>query len=453
METTHGQYHPTRFEDVAVTVDFHCNSACVFCIVQEGMNRYKGLPFERFQALIEENRRSAKYQRVIFTGGEVTLEKSLPSYVRAARDSGSFRYLRLQTNGRRLADPAYAKALVADGLNEFFVSIHGHDASSHDAITQRPGSFDELVQGLDHLRALDVRIITNTVMVRSNVGSLSPIVELAALRGVSRMEFWNYLPMEDQADERGLIAPMSELVPALRAALDRCGELGLEAVVKYVPHCLLGPHADLLDNSQPDVVIVEDFWRTFPKFNCLYEAVCEHSERCLGLHHAYVNRFGWELGRLEPEGRTRPWSEREEPERGRPERYGSADDARASPATGAHPGFRALVEGAEGTTGAVLEKLELTRNDARYLYRLEQSSVEIVVAGRDETTPALARTRSFNVFYTRATGFDDIEKKRALADLLKDFVAKLGERDRGELTLDSRKGLLQLRKPLRRSSS
>src|SRR5688572_11568506 len=123
METTHGQFHPTRFEDVAVTVDFHCNSACVFCIVQEGMNRYKGLPFERFQALIEENRRSAKYERVIFTGGEVTLEKSLPSYVRAARDSGSFRYLRLQTNGRRLADPAYAKELVADGLNEFFVSI------------------------------------------------------------------------------------------------------------------------------------------------------------------------------------------------------------------------------------------------------------------------------------------------------------------------------------------
>ena len=24
------RFHPTRFEDVAVTIDFHCNSACQF---------------------------------------------------------------------------------------------------------------------------------------------------------------------------------------------------------------------------------------------------------------------------------------------------------------------------------------------------------------------------------------------------------------------------------------
>ena len=41
------QVHPTRFRDLAVTVDFHCNSACTFCIVQEGMNNYRGVSFER----------------------------------------------------------------------------------------------------------------------------------------------------------------------------------------------------------------------------------------------------------------------------------------------------------------------------------------------------------------------------------------------------------------------
>ena len=88
------QVHPTRFRDLAVTVDFHCNSACTFCIVQEGMNNYRGVPLERFAAIVQENLYSRKYDRVLFTGGEVTLEKSLFDFVRLARDSDAFHHVR-----------------------------------------------------------------------------------------------------------------------------------------------------------------------------------------------------------------------------------------------------------------------------------------------------------------------------------------------------------------------
>ena len=67
------QVHPTRFRDLAVTVDFHCNSACTFCVVQEGMNNYRGVPFERFEKIANENLQSRKYDRVLFTGGDERL--------------------------------------------------------------------------------------------------------------------------------------------------------------------------------------------------------------------------------------------------------------------------------------------------------------------------------------------------------------------------------------------
>src|SRR5438045_338603 len=102
MQTTAGAFHPTRFSDIAVTVEFHCHSACRFCIVQEGMNRFTGVPFERFQAMVDENLRSRKYDRVIFTGGEVTIEKGLFRFIDYARESKSFAALRVQTNGRKL---------------------------------------------------------------------------------------------------------------------------------------------------------------------------------------------------------------------------------------------------------------------------------------------------------------------------------------------------------------
>src|SRR5688572_30486621 len=140
MKSVHGQFHPTGFRDVAVTIDFHCNSACRFCIVQEGMNRYEGVPFERFKTLVDDNRVSNKYDRIYFTGGEVTLYKRLFEHIDYARNSGSFRHIRIQTNGRRLSDADFAARLRESGVDELFISIHGESAEVHDDITQRPGS-------------------------------------------------------------------------------------------------------------------------------------------------------------------------------------------------------------------------------------------------------------------------------------------------------------------------
>jgi uncharacterized Fe-S cluster-containing radical SAM superfamily protein len=208
------QVHPTRFRDLAVTVDFHCNSACTFCIVQEGMNNYRGVPLERFVAITEENLRSQKYDRVIFTGGEVTLEKSLFQFVEHARASGAYQHLRLQTNGRKLADPEFTRTLVDAGIDEFFVSLHGDTPALHDRITQRPGSFDELIAGLANLATQPVRRITPSCtheMHDLEASSRSPSARVSEMSS-------NHSPMEDHADERDQIAPLPTAMPVLRAA-------------------------------------------------------------------------------------------------------------------------------------------------------------------------------------------------------------------------------------------
>lgn len=432
------QVHPTRFRDLAVTVDFHCNSACTFCVVQEGMNNYRGVPFERFVEITDENLRSHKYDRVIFTGGEVTLEKSLFRFVEHARRSGAFRHVRLQTNARKLADPAFTRALVDAGLDEFFVSIHGDTAALHDTITQRPGSFDELVRGLDHLAQHPVRRITNTVIHRTNIDAFERIVAVAHARGVSEMEFWNYLPMEDHADERNLIANLPAVMPGLRRALDACATRGIHAITKYVPRCMLGDHGATLDNSQPDTIIVETFWNEFPRFACLYEALCEHSEECLGLAHDYIRKFGWEETRLTPVPRTRPWTPRARGVEGRPDET----PEEASRRLRAHPAWEALLEDLPADAGRMV-RVQLNRNQARYQLALANgtATLELVLAARDESAPALARTPSFNIFYTQLNGaYEPADVER----LLSEACRRIAARDDGSLSLDQRKGLVQL---------
>jgi len=432
------QVHPTRFRDLAVTVDFHCNSACTFCIVQEGMNNYRGVPFERFVAITADNLRSQKYDRVIFTGGEVTLEKSLLQFVTHARTSGAFRHVRLQTNGRKLADPAFTEELVDAGIDEFFVSLHGDTAALHDRITQRPGSFDELVRGLENLARHPVRRITNTVVHRANIGAFEGIVDVAHARGVSEMEFWNYLPMEDHADERDLIAPLAAAMPSLRRALERCAARGIRSVTKYVPRCMLGVHGATLDNSQPDTIIVESFWNEFPRFACLYEALCEHSDECLGLSHDYVRKFGWEERTLVPIPRTRPWTPRAHDVEGRPD---ETPDESGGGSRG-HRAWEALLDGLPADVGRLVH-VRLNRNQARYTLALARggATVELVLVARQDAVRALARTASFNAFYTQMTGtYERADMER----LLRDACERIAANDDGSLSLDSRKGLVQL---------
>ena len=431
------QVHPTRFRDLAVTVDFHCNSACTFCIVQEGMNNYRGVPLEKFKSIVSDNAASQKYDRVLFTGGEVTLEDALFDFIEAAKRSDSFRHIRLQTNGRRLADANYTAKLVEAGVDEFFVSLHGDSADLHDAITQRPGSFDELIAGFENLSNHPVRRITNTVIHRTNTAAFEGIVEIAHRHGVSEMELWNYLPMEDHGDERNLIAPIDVVMPSLCRALDRCREFGIRAVTKYVPQCLLGDHAHTLDNSQPDTIIVESFWDEFPRFACLYEAECDRSDECLGLAHDYINKFGWEESSLQPTPRTRPWTPRERPVEGRRDESASEAANHAG-----HPAWQALLDDLPEKTGRVL-RVQLNRNQARFSLALPggEASVELVLQARDDDSPALARSRSFNIFYTKIEGSYE---KIAMQTLVQEACRLIVAKDDGTLSLDSRKGLVQL---------
>ncbi len=437
MESYKGRFDPTRFEDLTVTVDFHCHSACRFCIVQEGMNYFKGVPWDLYKAAVDDNVETRRYRRVTFTGGEVTMEDKLFDYVAYARQSGSFEHIRLQTNGRLLADPKFTDKLVEAGIDEYFVSLHGHDAATQDYISQRPGSFDEAIKGMENLVARGVCLMTNTVLTTINQPHLADIVETVKRFSPTRMEWWNYLPMEDYSDERELLAPMEKLGPSLREALARARGLGIETAVKYVPRCLLGEDAASQDNTQPDVVIVEEFYDIYPKFACAYEAKCEYAESCLGLHHPYITKYGWEEDLLHPYPRSTEW---DEPEYGpwvasdRPGEGGAAATDQ--------PQWTALVEGVAERHGGRLREVIVQRRACVYRFELGANSVDVLLSARTNNH-ALAHSASFDLHYRNLQGdLGEAGVRDALAALVKDAVSTVIERDPGGMRLDERKGLV-----------
>ena len=191
-----------------------------------------------------------------------------------------------------------------------------------------------------------------------------------------------------------------------------------------------------------DVIIVEGFYDVYPRFNCLWEAKCEHSDTCLGLTHPYIAKFGWEKDLLKPIPRTTPWKEPDD---------GVAipsDAPTGTPPQGPrnHPAWSALIGDSLADIDVRLVELQLDRR--RCTYRLETSAgsrVELQLTKHSDERPSLAQSKSFNLSYRAlevAEGADKASERDLLAGAVRAAIAAIRENDEGEMMLDERKGLV-----------
>ena len=296
-----GRFDYSRY--VSMTMEFRCNLKCQHCMIEGTMDTLVPQTETQFREILEHNQRHRQWDGLILTGSEITLHRDLPAWARRARQSG-FEHVRIQTHGMRLANRDYLEELIDAGVDEFFVSIAGGDAATHDAITCVPGSFDKSVRGLELIEEYEnVTSITNTVVTELSYRQLPLLVErLAPLKKLAQMEFWCYWPMVEQGDKRQLLAAHPEVLPYLREAIHAARALERGVEVKNFPECMLGEDHDALDNDQPKLYIDPAFWDQFLRngfHHCVYREQCA-STKCLGLNSAYVEKFGEHADLLKP---------------------------------------------------------------------------------------------------------------------------------------------------------
>ena len=294
--------------ELLLTFAFHCNFACRFCYVEDGLGgRFRGVTLDEARRLLADPALTAGVTRIVLSGGEVTLDKDLPRFAELARSVPSVEHVRIQTNASRLGDPALLARLLAAGIDEFFVSLHGADAATCEAITAVPGSFAAITAGLDALAAAGATVVTNTVVCAANVAQLADIVALAHRAGARGAELWGYVPRVDVADARDQLVRVTDAAPHLRRAIAAGLDRGLAITVKYFPRCLLGDLGHVHSDAQPRLVIDDAFWKDYPSYGCVFEGVCadaQEDDGCSGLADSYVRRFGWEERALTPRATT-----------------------------------------------------------------------------------------------------------------------------------------------------
>ncbi len=154
-------------EKVIINLTYACDNACTFCAVG-GREKVHGEP-GRYARLLRDYRQRGAYL-LDLDGGEPTLYPHLFHVVRLA-DALGYKKIALTTNGRRLADRAFASRLLLSGITDLMVSLHGPDSAVHESHTRRPGSFAQTVAGVKHaarLKPRGVSLAVNAVVTRAN---------------------------------------------------------------------------------------------------------------------------------------------------------------------------------------------------------------------------------------------------------------------------------------------
>jgi organic radical activating enzyme len=214
-----------------------CDSNCIFCFT-EPIRSERGLAFVEVVEALDIGR-EVKIDKVVFSGGEPTLDKRLPIFIKLARERG-YSEIGVQTNGHRLSRQEYLTALSNSGLSNALASLHSASTEIHDKIARIPRSYKRAVQAIENIHRANVGCTVNFVVCTLNGPLATEIIELVARQKWNVTVRFSFLIIEGAAHDylQRDIPTLPIFMKWIAGALIRADELGVSTEVHNVPPCI-----------------------------------------------------------------------------------------------------------------------------------------------------------------------------------------------------------------------
>lgn len=158
-----------------IRTGLRCNQDCTFCWQSR---EWTDFPPAQILTWIDDFR-AAGFVDLVISGGEPTLDRSLPDYIRHAKSIG-FEQVGIESNAIQMAKPGFAERLREAGLDCALVSLHSPDAAVSDAETRAPGTHVRTVAGIRRLLDVGSQVILNVLMTPRTLPTLKDWPAFAA---------------------------------------------------------------------------------------------------------------------------------------------------------------------------------------------------------------------------------------------------------------------------------
>jgi MoaA/NifB/PqqE/SkfB family radical SAM enzyme len=215
----------------------HCNHFCGFC--SNPTSPYEHT-LETMKVLVDDLV-SRGYFGVVLTGGEPTLHPQLPDIARYASERGL--HVRMITNGWKLGDRSFARALGEAGLSIAHVSIYSVRPAIEHKLRGIEGTLERAFAALEAAHEAGIEINVNCVINELNADHLDENVRVITERAPWVRHFvWNNLdPSMGRAEvnQAELTPRLGDFELSLHRALAFLEKSGRSYRVERVPLCYM----------------------------------------------------------------------------------------------------------------------------------------------------------------------------------------------------------------------
>ena len=221
--------------DLAIT--YKCNNDCPHCYNEADRLALDAMPAEDWKRVIDVLC-DVGVPHLIFTGGEATLYADLPEVIEYANQKGPI--CGLNTNGRRMAQRAYASTLYNAGLNHVQFTLGSHVPSVHNRM-MNADSFEQTVRGIENAIDVGLHTITNTTLMQMNADGIEATLDFLYSLGIRTFAV-NGMIYSGGGFDTGQAIHEEMMPPILIRIRDRAEELGMR-FLWYTPtqYCRLSP--------------------------------------------------------------------------------------------------------------------------------------------------------------------------------------------------------------------
>ena len=229
--------HPTAPYRMDLAITYRCNNDCSHCY-NARQRSYPELPTADWKRIIDRLW-DLNIPHLIFTGGEPTLRDDLIELIEYAEAKGQI--TGLNTNGRKLSDPAYVKKLVKAGLDHIQITVESHDQGIHDDMVSSTGAWKQTISGVKNALESPLYVMTNTTMLQNNQDTLGKTLDFLADIGVPTIGL-NALIYSGRGKNVGTGLPENDLTDLLKIAQEKT-QKAEQKLIWYTPtlYCQFNP--------------------------------------------------------------------------------------------------------------------------------------------------------------------------------------------------------------------
>ncbi len=267
---------------------FKCSQKCIFCSADNSLpNVSEAVMHDTLARTLK-----TKIPRVVFTGGEPTMDPCLADYISRCKKA-RVTEISLYTNGMAAADVKYAGRLAASGLDIALVSLHSHRPDISDRITRRPSGFKKTSAGIQNLLGFSVLTIINFVINEMNFRDTARFVSFVKNNYPGALLNFSYVaPIREFTAKPDVIPRFRDAAPVLMEALDACDELGVVSA-GLEPHWGIPPCAIRADRRYfPFLLPLVGTHSGFIKAAACSR--CTFDKSCFGIRANYAKMYGFE---------------------------------------------------------------------------------------------------------------------------------------------------------------